>query len=207
MFRENPSRTAKDDLNETLSMAVDQSPASIMLTDLDGKIRYVNRRFTELTGYSAADAIGQNASLLDSGSNPPALYAELWKTVLGGEIWRGEIENRKKNGEVYWASTSVSPMRDSAGVVSYFLGRHEDATACNVENQVRQAQRMEAVGRLAGGIAHDFNNLLTVIMAYTRMIEEELGPTSPLLEDLDEIQKASAAAAALTKRLLAYSRK
>jgi two-component system cell cycle sensor histidine kinase/response regulator CckA len=449
-------REGQDELVKKLSMALDQSPTSVMFTDLEGRIQYVNRRFTDLTGYPSDEAIGQTPQQLNSPSMAPTVRADLRKTVLAGQVWRGDLQNRKKNGELYWTSTSISPMRDSNGVISYFLASQEDITArkrdeqtvrdseerfrqladnlrdvffvanaslsemlyvspgyehlwgmscqslyddphsfidailpedretlfafvgthqkgqtpvpaeyrikrpdgsirsvlvrgapirdndgvtyrmsgCvldvteqraaeislresevrfrllteasfdaiviavdgvivesnyglprmlgytvdevigrpvldfvaeesraivesrmreevvgiyefigmhkngrklvleaaarnhqvdgrparltavrditekrNLENQFRQAQKMEAVGRLAGGVAHDFNNLLTVIMAYTQLIEDELGPTSPLLDDLDEIQKASTAAATLTKQLLAFSRK
>lgn len=444
-----------DALIAKLTTAVDQSPASVIFTDVSGRIEYVNRRFTEITGYAFREAVGRTPRLLSSGHNPASVYAEMWKTIRHGDVWRGDLKNRKRTGELYWDSVSISPVRDGEGVITHFLGVQEDITerkageqkirdseerlrqladnvhevffvtsvslremlyispgyeriwgrTCqslydnpqsfidaipredqetlfahvaamqkgespepieyrvvrpdgsvrwvlvngapikdasgvvyrlsgsaldvtdrratadalkksemrfrllteasfdgvvtvvdgtiteanpgladmlgysldelighpavdivdeesrelvkaqiagerggiyefiarhkngqkkiieaaakpylfdgqkgritalrditekrNLENQFRQAQKMEAVGRLAGGVAHDFNNLLTVIMTYSELVAEELGVESPCHEDLEEIIKASKAGASLTKQLLAFSR-
>ncbi len=111
-----------------LSLAVDQSPASVFITDPRGTIQYVNQRFPEITGYSAAEAIGRTPRLLKSGLTPPAYYAKLWHTILAGETWRGEIQNRRKNGDLYWDAVTISPVRDQRGEIAHFLAVQEDIT-------------------------------------------------------------------------------
>ncbi len=317
-----------------LTLAVDQSPASVFITDPQGTIQYVNQRFSAITGYSAAEAIGKTPRILKSGLTPPAYYAALWKTIQSGETWRSEIQNRRKGGELYWDSVVVSPIRDARGEITHFLAVQEDITERKereqtirtseerlrtlfetvnlivlgldasgrvnyvnpyflqltghtreeafgsdyfeqflpksqterlreafrelkaahahahyqnpivtkageermiswhnivvrdtqglptgtlsigeditehqrLETQFRQAQKMEAVGRLAGGVAHDFNNLLTAIFGYADLLAEELPPDHPGREDLQEIRTAATRASALTRQLLAFSR-
>jgi PAS domain S-box-containing protein len=109
--------------------AVEQSPVSIVLTDTTGRIEYVNPRFTEVTGYSPAEALGQNPRLLKSGETPREQYETLWQTIVSGKEWRGEFHNRRKNGELFWETASISPIRNAQGVVTHYLGIKEDITA------------------------------------------------------------------------------
>jgi PAS domain S-box-containing protein len=118
---------AEDELRKT-SRAVEQSPASIVITDLNGTIEYVNPKFVEITGYSAAEAIGQNPRLLKSGETRPERYQELWQTIASGREWRGEFHNRKKNGELYWEMASISPVKDPDGTITHYLAVKEDIT-------------------------------------------------------------------------------
>jgi PAS domain S-box-containing protein len=111
-----------------LSVAVEQSPATVVITDTEGTIEYVNPRFTEVTGYTPEEAIGQNPRVLKSGRMPPETYQEMWETILAGNVWRGEFENKKKNGDVFWEAASVSPVRSSGGVVTHYLAVKEDIT-------------------------------------------------------------------------------
>jgi PAS domain S-box-containing protein len=112
-----------------LSRAVDQSPASIVITDLTGRIEYVNAAFTTVTGYEPGEVLGKNPRVLKSGTMPPVHYGELWRTILDGREWRGEFSNRRKNGEVYWETASISPIRDVRGDITHFLAIKEDITA------------------------------------------------------------------------------
>jgi PAS domain S-box-containing protein len=121
-------RASANDLVGRLTLAIDQSPASIIFTDTSGTIQYVNQRFTEVTGYTAKEAIGRTPSIVRSGRNPRAVYADLWRTVRAGKVWRGELQNRRKNGELYWDSVSISPIKDANGVITHFLGCQEDIT-------------------------------------------------------------------------------
>ncbi len=109
-----------------LSSAVEQSPASVVITDVQGNIEYVNPKFTQLTGYIPEEAIGQNPRMLQSGMHAVAMYRELWETVLSGREWRGEFANRKKNGEIFWESASIVPIKDSAGKITHLLAVKED---------------------------------------------------------------------------------
>jgi PAS domain S-box-containing protein len=111
-----------------LSRAVKQSPAVIMITDPNGTIEYVNPKFTEVTGYTYQEAIGNSPRLLKSGEMREEIYRELWTTIKGGKEWRGEFLNRKKNGMLYWESASISPIRDTNGTITHFLAVKEDIT-------------------------------------------------------------------------------
>ena len=129
-------KLAEDELRR-LSKAVEQSPASVVITDLNGNIEYVNPKFTEVTGYTLAEARGQNPRILKSGETAPQDYHDLWKTIQTGE-WRGEFHNRKKNGELYWESASICPIRDALGKPAHFIAVKEDIT---------ERKRMEAALR------------------------------------------------------------
>ena len=151
-----------------LSLAVEQSSVSIMITDSKGTIEYVNPRFLRVTGYALAEVLGQNPRFLKSGPTTPdqaRQYRKLWAAILAGREWNGEFRNKKKNGELYWESTAISPITDLHGRITHFLAVKEDTTKQKfLEDELRQAQKMEAFGRLSAGVAHDFNNLLTAIM-------------------------------------------
>jgi nitrogen fixation negative regulator NifL len=314
-----------------LSLAVDQGPASIVMTDLAGDIEYVNPKFTEVTGYTLDEVRGKNPRFLKSGATPGDVYRDLWGALTSGQSWHGEVQNRKKDGTLYWDAMWVYPLRDAAGKVTRFLALKEDITERraaeqavaesatrtralmehagdgiavlradgvvleanpsmarivgrpaeaivghrlrefspptaaeaqrlqfeaavsagggevigavfalpdgkqaiadfslsmvatggervmlaigrdvteqrSLEQQLRLAQKMEAVGRLAGGVAHDFNNVLTAIFGYVEMLQEDLPADSGAQEDLEEVRKAAERAAGLTRQLLAFSR-
>ena len=122
--------TRKDTENRLrqLSRAVEQSPASIVITDTAGRIEYVNPKFVEVTGYSFEEVHGKNPRILKSGETPPEEYKRLWNTITSGGEWRGEFHNKKKNGELYWESASISPIMNEAGVITHFVAVKEDIT-------------------------------------------------------------------------------
>lgn len=111
-----------------LSRAVDQGPVANIVTDAEGNIEFVNPGFTRLTGYSYSEAVGGNMRMLKSGGTPSEDYRRLWRAITAGEEWSGEILNRKKNGELYWVSVSISPITDASGKITNFLCRQEDIT-------------------------------------------------------------------------------
>ena len=111
-----------------LSEAIEQSPVTVMITDKNGTIEYVNPRFSEVTGYSAKEAIGQNPRILKSGNHPDSFYKDLWDTILSGRTWRGEFLNRKKNGEEFWESTSISAIKNDEGEITHFVAVKQDIT-------------------------------------------------------------------------------
>ena len=124
-----------------LTEAVEKGPASVVITDKNGIIEYVNRRFMEVTGYSAEEAIGQNPRILKSGSTPAALYEEMWRTLLAGRIWQGELENRRKDGSLYWEKTIIQSIPDDQGNVSCFMAINQDISETRRTVQVlRESQ-------------------------------------------------------------------
>jgi len=124
-----------------LSRAVEQSPVSIMITDREGDIDYVNPKFCAVTGYSFEEVRGWNPRLLKSGVTPMEVHRQLWATITGGNQWQGEFQNRKKNGERYWESASISPVRDDQGKVTHFVAVKEDITA-RKETEERVAEAL-----------------------------------------------------------------
>lgn len=123
-----------------LSHVVEQSPCTIVITDRDGNIEYINPRFIQLTGYTSEEVIGKNPRILKSGETPPEEYKRLWDTITSGRAWHGEFHNRKKNGELYWESASISPISDSQGVITHFVAIKEDITEHKLAERRLDAQ-------------------------------------------------------------------
>jgi len=191
-----------------LSTGIEQSPVSIVISDIDGIIEYVNPKFCELTGYTAEEAKGKKTSVLKSGQHTDSFYKELWDTILSGKSWRGEFNNKKKNGELFWEDATIGPIFDEEGKITHFVAIKEDITERIIlQEQFQQAQKMESVARLAGGVAHDFNNMLSVILGYSEMALSELEPGDELYNDLKQINNAGQRSSDLTAQLLAFSRK
>ena len=124
-----------------LSEAIEQSPVTVMITDKNGTIEYVNPSFKEVTGYSAKEAIGQNPSILKSGNHPSSFYKELWDTILSGKTWRGEILNRKKSDEQFWESTSISAIKNDQGEITHFVAVKQDITDQKLAEQAIRESR------------------------------------------------------------------
>jgi PAS domain S-box-containing protein len=197
-----------EDTVRKLWQAIEQSADLVLITDRAGVIEYVNPAFEALTGYSRQEAIGQTPRLLKSGQQSPELYQELWATITSGNVFRGILANRKKSGEIFYAEKSITPVRDSEGKITHFISNDRDITERRrLEAQLQQAQKMDAIGKLAGGVAHDFNNLLMVIGSYAELMQNSLAPEHPLRRNVQEIMTASRRAADLTRQLLAFGRK
>ena len=193
-----------------LDAALNAAANAMVITDRAGSIVWVNPAFTALTGYGWDEAIGRNhRDMVKSGAHDPAFYEGLWKVIAAGDVWRGEMINRRKDGTRYHEAQTITPVRDASGAISHFIAIKRDLTERRqLEAQFRQSQKMEVIGQLAGGVAHDFNNLLTVIHGYARFITGDAGGgTEGHNGHVDEIIKAAERAAQLTKQLLAFSRR
>ncbi|MFZ3047201.1 MAG: PAS domain S-box protein, partial [Desulfatirhabdiaceae bacterium] len=200
-------KKAEEDLIK-LSRAVEQSPVSVEITDVEGNIEYVNPKFTQITGYTPDEIIGRNPRVLKSGETSAEEYRRLWKTITSGQVWRGDFHNRRKDGSFFWERASISPIRNTTGTITHFLAVKEDITLeKNLEMQLIQAQKLESVGRLAGGVAHDFNNMLNVILGYTEIAAMKLPEDHPAHSDLEEVKSAAIRSAGLIRQLLAFARK
>ena len=187
--------------------ALEAAANAIVITDSNGSILWVNRAFTELTGHGYEESIGQNPRFLKSGEHDQSFYRQLWATIQSGQVWRGEITNRRNDGSLYTEEMTITPVRAPSGETTNFIAIKQDTTEKKkLEAQYRHAQRMEAVGRLAGGVAHDFNNILGVISGYSEISLDQLNPENPVAKSLRQIKAAADRAASLTRQLLAFSR-
>jgi len=197
----------------SLQSAVMESVANaIVITAPDGTIEWVNPAFTRLTGFSASEGIGRNPRILNSGKQDAGFYAEMWRTIRAGKVWRGEVVNRRKDGSLYTERMTITPVLESSGsagtaVIRHYVAVKEDVTALKqMEDQLRRAQRMEAVGRLAGGVAHDFNNLLQAMLGLTQL-QRMRGDPEGADERLVELEQLQRRGAQLTQQLLLFSRR
>ncbi|MBE7553181.1 MAG: PAS domain S-box protein [Anaerolineales bacterium] len=150
-------RRANDQLRQ-LSRAVEQSPVSIVITNTMGAIEYVNPKFTQVTGYTLAEVIGQNPNLLKSGYTSPEEYQRLWDTITSGGQWRGEFQNRKKNGDLYWEAATISPILNERGKITHFLAVKEDIT----ERKRAEAALQASEARLTGIIESAMDAIISV---------------------------------------------
>jgi PAS domain S-box-containing protein len=185
---------------------VEQAAESIIVMDGEGKIEYVNPAFEKVSGYTREEILGKHPRFLREIDDDS--YERLWRTLRNGEIWTGRLTSRKKNGTPYEEEGTISPVRDEQGRTGQFVTVMRDVTdVVKLESSLRQAQKMEAIGQLAGGIAHDFNNLLTVILTNCHYLLKAVDEGSPVQRDIEEIKQSGERAAALTRQLLAFSRR
>ncbi|MFO0574512.1 MAG: PAS domain S-box protein [Polyangia bacterium] len=177
-------------------------------TQPDNPVVFVNQGFERLTGYTQEEIVGSNCRLLQGPATDPATVAELRRAAREGRSAAVEILNYRKDGTAFWNALSISPIRDEAGQITHWVGVQTDVTERRqLEEQFRQAQKMEALGRLAGGVAHDFNNLLTIVAGYGLLLLEQLPPQDPARAMVREMIDAGERASGLTRQLLAFSRK
>lgn len=216
-FRDVGERKQMNAQLRKLSRAIEQSPSSVVITDINGNIEYVNPHFTQLTGYSQEEASGQNPRILKSGHHPPELYEELWDTISEGEEWRGEFCNRRKDGTTYWEAASISSIRNENGVITHYVKVAEDVTERKameaqlhdythhleqlVDEKVQeleferakviQTAKLAALGEMATGIAHELNQPLTAMLFdadYIKMLSDNAREGQHPL-DLDELHQ------------------
>ena len=200
-------RNAEQELRK-LSAAVEQSPAAIFIMDPEGTIEYANPKFCETTGYALDEVVGQTPELLRTDYVEPGQFGKMWQAIKTGQEWRGEMRNRKKSGDHFWTSVAISPITDARGEISHLLSFAEDTTEKRrMDEQLRHAQKLEAVGTLAGGVAHDFNNILTGVLGHCYIAVEKLDKENKVQFNLEQIRVASNRAKDLVQQLLAFSRR
>jgi PAS domain S-box-containing protein len=200
-------KQAEEELRR-LASAIHQASESIVITDPEGMIRYVNPAFEKITGYAREEAVGSNPRFLRSGEQDEDFYRELWATIAKGETWTGRFTNRRKDGTLFHEDAAITPIRDDGGRIVNFVAVKRDITReVNLEEQLLRSQKLEAIGTLAGGIAHDFNNILSIIIGYTELSLEAAPDLGSVRDMLGEILKAGLRAKDLVKQILTFSRK
>ncbi|WP_181366334.1 ATP-binding response regulator [Albidovulum aquaemixtae] len=191
-----------------LAETVEQSPATILITDTDGRIQYANQKFEDITGWNRSELAGRTPKLLQSGDTPKATYDDIRARLMRGDAWHGVFRNKRKSGGSYWAETTILPLMGPDGEVRNFIGIGEDITEKRrAQEQVARAQKMEAVGLLAGGIAHDFNNILTTIVGAAHLASLDAAEDSDLAVEVEQIDIAARRAQSLVGQLLTFARR
>lgn len=197
---------------EGIRAGVDEH-AIVAVTDCSGRITEVNDKFCAISGYSREELIGNTHRIVNSGTHPAPFFRAMWRTILDGRIWRGEICNRRKDGTLYWVATTILPLRDGAGVLRGFLALRTDITAVKLaeaeqrrqEQRTLEAQRRESLSLLAAGVAHDFNNILAGIVANLEELSQAFAEDSPAGILARETTAIALRAGDMTRTLLAFA--
>jgi two-component system, cell cycle sensor histidine kinase and response regulator CckA len=190
-----------------LSSVVERSTEATLVTDARGVIEFVNPAWERLSGDAAAALVGQDTATLVDGRPDAEFYRMLRRVLESASAWSGRFQSRRRDGGAYVAEAVISPVYDADGRLgNWVAGVHDVTHQQQMEDQLRQAQKMEVAGRLAGGIAHDFNNLLTVIAGRTQLLQRRLTPGTSEAADVELIGETARRAANLTRQLLVFSR-
>lgn len=206
-YAQSEARMKLEEERHRLLLAFDQLAESVVVTDPNGVIEYVNKGFSTITGYTAQEALGKTPRILKSGMMSEEFYKNLWATISKGSPFRGRFINRKKDGTHYIEDKTIAPVIDTDGTISHYIAVGYDATAqVSLEEQLTQAQKLESIGLLAGGIAHDFNNIIGAILGYASFMKSKVSPDDKFYRYLDTIERSATRAAELTAQLLAFAR-
>lgn len=190
-----------------LAAAVEQAAEAIFVTDCAGQIVYVSPAFERITGWTAAEALGQTPRILKSGEHDDAFYEELWATLKAGEVFRGRLTNRRRDGSCYDADLSISPVRDATGAVVNYVAVQRDVTKeVEYEALLRQTQKLQAVGTLAAGVSHEFNNVLQGVLGFATLVRDSLPKADERRGTLDRVIESAERGADLSQGLEAFAR-
>jgi PAS domain S-box-containing protein len=165
-----------------LATAIEEGGDCVIITDSRGVVQYVNPAFEKASLYSREEITGRRFDVLRGGGEEDAFWEDMWHVLEAGNVWTGRLVNRKKDGSSYEVERTVSPIRDKAGAITNYVAVERDMTGqAGLDAELRQAQKMQAIGTLAGGIAHDFNNILAAMIGFTELA----------LDDLEEDSRAT----------------
>jgi len=201
-------REHNDSLLRKLHSSFEYAQDAIIISDLDSRVEYVNPAFVQMTGYPAEEMFGQYMKTLRSNEHPDTFYNDMQETVRQGRVWRGEVIIRCKDGSLREVERNIAPVLDEQGHYLCQVNIQRDITEHKkLEDQFRQAQKMEAIGTLVGGIAHDFNNILAGITCNTFLAKEFVGDMPDAKNKLSNIEQLSFRAADTIQQLLTFARK
>ncbi len=210
-FTDITGRRADEERLRQLSQAVEHAPASVIITDRRARIAYSNPMFTQVTGYRPDEVLGKNPSILGSGLTPYQSYRQLWKTILAGEVWRGEFINRRKDGGLYWESAAIAPVRDEHGEITHFVAVKADITAQkDAEARLRQAKEqaergMRARSEFLAMMSHEIRTPMNGIMGMIQLLQDtDLTPTQR--DYVEVVRHSSAALVTLLNDILDFSK-
>lgn len=190
-----------------MATAIEKGGDCVIITDPEGVIQYVNPAFEKASLYSREEITGRDFSFLKVEGPDGSIWSDMWDTLKEGNVWAGRITNRKKDGSAYAVERTMSPIRDGAGRLMNYLVVERDMTEqVGLEAELRQAQKMQAIGTLAGGIAHDFNNILAAMIGFTELALDDVEQESPAVRHLQQVRKAGHRGRDLIKQILTFSR-
>ncbi|GAB6175298.1 hypothetical protein JCM16814_01890 [Desulfobaculum senezii] len=191
-----------------LLTAIEQTEDGIFILDTSGVIEYANPAFSRMSGYSKQELVGQHCAIIRSDRQDSAFYNDLWASLRNGEVWRGHSTYQRKDGALYEVDASVSPIFGHDGSVINYVEVTRDITEQRqLEEQLRQSQKMEELGTLAGGIAHDFNNFIAAILGYAELALLKTEPGSRAHTNLENISKVGRRAKEMVNQILIFSRR
>ena len=191
-----------------LQEAVNSAAESIIIVDETGLIEYVNPAFEEQSGYSRKEVQGQLYNLMHSEALDEALIQEIKDTLEQGKSWRGRLISQKKDGALMYETATISPITNQDGVIKHYVSVKRNITReLQLEQQLQQAQKLEALGTMAGGITHNLNNVLAIILGRSELGAQMLEAENPARENFEIIMRTAARSSDMIKRLLTFSRK
>lgn len=191
-----------------LMAAIEQTSETVVMTDIDANIQYVNPAFEYVSGYSREEIVGKNTNILKSGEHDAQFYESMWTILLAKKVWRGKLKNRHKNGSIYTEAVTISPVLDSDGEIVNFVALKRDVTREEqLEQQLQHATKIKALGTLAGGIAHDFNNILSSMIGYGEIAKGKIDLNHSAHGDIQQILDGGDRAVDLVKQILTFGRR
>jgi len=206
-FADITQRRKTERARQILQKAVENAVEMVVITDTTGKIENVNPAFEQVTGYTSVEAVGQNANLLKSGAQDAEFYRKMWETIQAGKVWQGKLTNKKKSGELYEESMTITPVRDDEGKIVNYVGIKRDITEeTRWQKQAIESEKMASVGLLAAGVAHEFKNYLCAIIGNASHASEHLENRTSIADALEKINRIASNANEIALGLLTFSR-
>ena len=200
IVRDLTERKKAESERDRLAMAIRQAAEAVVITETNGNILYVNPAFEKDTGYAFEEVLGRNPRILKSGRYDKEFFRDMWLTLEKGKVWQGHLVDRRKNGTLFDVYQIITPIADENGRIVNFVSVWRDVTReKQLEEQVRQSQKMDGIGRLASGIAHDFNNVLAATMGYGEMVQVKAQSHPELAGFITEILSNANRASNLTR--------